>query len=323
MSLTIAAALTLVLFTLGRAGDRLLASARWTGRHPGLAIRAWMCLALTCYASMLATLFALAHDVLEHSLMWALHADKARLHGQYAWNNAAVAWNEGALLALVLVLVVAGATLRELAIQSRQRRALHHLTVHVAPRPARSGSRVLMVADPRPAAWCCPGRHRGIYVTEGAADALSDEAFDALVAHESAHLERGHHRFVLVADVVGGLAERIGLLRHMRRQVRVLVELEADDCSIADHGRVALMRALLAVSTAPGPSVTVSAGSTLVVSGAPLGPRVSRLVADPRPGSRPLHGWRRRLATTSSVAVACLPVVVLLLPGLVVAGTAH
>lgn len=322
MSLIIAVALVVLLLAAGLGGDRLLASASWTARYPGLALRAWMGLALTCYLAVPAALLALAHDVLEHALMWALHADKEQLHGQYASGVVSVAWNGTALVAMGLATVVVGAVVREQARVAGERRTLRQTPMSQQfAHPGCSGTPLVLVRDPRPAAWCCPGRYRAVYVTEGAATSLSGAAFEALVAHESAHLERRHHRYIFGADVAGRLAARVGLLRSMRAQVRLLVELEADDVAVGRHGRKAVMRALLAVSI-PGGSLPVPHGAILSMAGA-VGPRVHRLVSDPLVGERQLRWWQRHLAQSLVLTLAASPVVALLLPGILVAGTAH
>jgi hypothetical protein len=323
VSTTIAVGLLLLLLSAGVGGDRILASASWPVRYPGLALRAWTGLAVTCFLTVPAVLLVLAHDVLEHALVWALHADEARLHGQYADGAVVAAWNATALGAVALVAVVAGEVMSEHAKVTRERRKLRP-----SPRsrkithPACPGTPLVLVPDPRPAAWCCPGRQRAVYVTEGAATALSSRDFEALVAHESAHLEHRHHRFVLAADIGGRLAAKVGLLRRMREQVRLLVELEADDVAVSRHGRAAVMRALLAVSGQSG--VVQGAGAAaLSVMGSPVGMRVQRLVSDPSVGLRELRRWQRQLALTLVRTLALSPVVALLLPGLMVAGTAH
>lgn len=321
MSLVIAVALVLLLLVAGLGGDRLLASVSWAERYPGLALRAWMGLALTCYLAVPAALLALAHDVLEHALMWALHADKEQLHGQYAGGAVSVAWNGTALVAMGLASVVVGAVVTEQARVVRERRTLRQAPVtRRMAHPGCSGTPLVLVPDPRPAAWCCPGRYRAVYVTQGAA-ALPGPAFEALIAHESAHLERRHHRYIFGADVAGRLAARVGLLRNMRAQVRLLVELEADDVAVGRHGRRAVMRALLAVSI-PGGSFTVPHAAILSMAGS-VGPRVHRLVSDPLVGAHQLTWWQRQLAQSLVVTMAASPVVALLLPGLLVAGTAH
>lgn len=322
MSLVIAFALVMLLLAAGLGGDRLLTSVSWTERYPGLALRAWMGLALTCYLAVPAALLALAHDVLEHALMWALHADKDQLHGQYAGGAVSVAWNGTALVAVALATVVIGVVVTEQARVVRERRALRSApAAREIDHPGCSGTPLVVVPDARPAAWCCPGRYRAVYVTEGAATSLPGAAFDALIAHESAHLERRHHRYIFGADVAGRLAARVGLLRNMRAQVRLLVELEADDVAVGRHGRMAVMRALLAVSIR-GESFYVPHGAVLLMAGS-LGPRVHRLVSDPLVGEHQLKWWQRQLAQSLVLALAASPVVALLLPGLLVAGTAH
>lgn len=322
MSLVIAPALLLLLLAAGVAGDRFLASATWPSRHPGLALRAWMGLAVTCYLAVPAALLVLAHDVLEHALMWALHADKDELHGQYASGAVSVAWNGTAVMAMGLATVVAWMVVAEHARVVRARRTLRQ-----APASGRlahagcAGKPLVLVPDSRPAAWCCPGRHGAIYVTEGAASALPVAAFDALVAHEAAHLDHRHHRYIFGAEVAGRLAVRVGLLRAMNAQVRLLVEMEADDVAVSTHGRKAVMQALLVASTL-GRSTSVPRAGILAMAGS-VGPRVHRLVFDPKVGEHRLPWWQRQLALASVLSLSVSPVIALLLPGLLVAGTAH
>lgn len=281
-----------------------------------------MGLALTCYLAVPAALLALAHDVLEHALMWALHADKDELHKQYASGAVSVAWNGTALVAVGMAALVVGVVVTEHARVVVDRRALRRdTTLQEMAHPGCSGTPLLVVPGPRPAAWCCPGRYRAVYVTECAATSLPGAAFEALIAHESAHLERRHHRFIFGADVAGRLAARVGLLRNMRAKVRLLVELEADDVAVGRHGRKAVMRALLAVSS-PSGAVPVPHGAILLMAGS-VGPRVHRLVFDPLVGERQLTWWKRQFAQSLVVTMAASPVVALLLPGLLVAGTAH
>ena len=322
MSLIIAPALLMLLLAAGLGGDRILASASWPLRHPGLALRAWVGLALTCYLAVPAALLVLAHDVLEHALMWALHADKDELHGQYAGGMVVVAWNGTAVVAMGLATVVAWVVVAQQARVVRERRTLRRTPMsREMAHPECPGTTLVVVPDRRPAAWCCPGRYRAIYVTEGAATSLPGPSFDALVAHESAHLKHRHHRYIFGAEVAGRLAAHVGLLRNMRAQVRLLVEMEADDMAVTRHGRMAVMRALLAVSTLGRP-IPVPRAATLSMAGS-VGPRVHRLVSDPLVGKHQLRWWQRQLVLSMFLTLATSPVVALLLPGLLVAGTAH
>lgn len=322
MSLVIAGALVMLLLAAGLGGDRLLATAEWTERYPGLALRAWMGLAVMCYLAVPSALLALAHDVLEHALMWALHADKGELHGQYASGAVSAAWNGTALVAVGLTTVVVVVVWKERARVVRERRTLRPAPVlRELSQFDCAGTPVVLVSDSRPAAWCCPGRFRAVYVTEGAMASLHGAAFEALIAHESAHLDRRHHGYIFGADVAARLAARVGLLRNMRGQVRLLVELEADDVAVVRHGRAAVMRALLAVSIRGG-SLPVPTSAILSMEGC-IGPRVHRLISDPLMGEHRLTWWQRQLAQSLVVTLAALPIVALLLPGLLVAGTAH
>lgn len=323
MSMLIAGGLLLLLVVAGVIGDRLLASASWAVRHPGLAVHAWMGLAVACFLAIPSVLLVLAHDVLEPALVWALHAEEDVLHGQYADGAVVAAWNATALVAAVLIVVAARKALAELMEVARARQRLRRTAGRTAAaHPACPGAPLVYVPDPRPAAWCCPGRGRAVYLTEGAAALLSGEDLSALIAHESAHLERRHHRLVLAADIAGQLASRVGLLQGMQAQVRLLVELEADGVAVARHGRAAMMRALLAVAGHRGAGPSAGA-ATLSIVDSPIGTRVHRLVSDALVDARELRQWQRQLALSLVRVMAVSPVLVLLLPGLMVAGTAH
>ncbi len=327
VSTPIAVALLVLMVVVGRWGDDRLAAARWPLRHPRLGRQAWLALAATCYLAVPAGLLLLAHDVLEHALMWALHADEAELHVQYAGATShGVVWNGAALLLAGLTVLTVAAILLEVATVARQRRELRAVAA-TDIRHVEWPATLRVVDGAAPAAWCCPDRRRGhggargaVYVTDPTLTALSRPGLSALIAHEVAHLRRRHHRSVLAADVAGRLASPCGLLRNLRTQVRLLVELEADDIAIARHGRPALMEALLAAGR-PGGSERVA--GVLGAAGAPVGPRVRRLVSDPHVGRDRLRWWQRHAAFVVVLALPALPVVAMLLPGALVAGSAH
>ncbi len=300
----------------GRWGDRVLAGSSWTTAHPALGRRAWSTLSASCFLSVTVALLLTSHDVLEHALMWAMHADKAELHEQYAGAlPVVIAWNGAALLLVAMLVVVGSAALREATSVARSRRDVRRCLVG-APRML-AGTAVWVVPGSTPAAWCCPGRRGAVIITEAAERSLEPTALLALVAHEAGHLDRHHHRAVLVAAVIGRLARRVGLLVNMEDRVRLLVELEADDNAIRRHGRRPLMLALLAVGMGSTGAGALGAGGSSVSS------RIKRLVEDPDVGRRRMSSVQQRASTLAMTLLLCVPVAALFLPGALVAGSAH
>lgn len=317
MSTPIAIGLVVFLAVAGRWGDRTLARARWPWRHPRLGRRTWLALAASGYLSLAAALLLISHDVLEHALMWALHADKAELHEQYAGATPVpISWNGAAVVLVALVLRVGGTAAAETCGVLRRRRAMQ--AEHRQAEPLQGAEGVRVVRGDRPAAWCYPGHRRGgVFVTDAAVGSLSPVALSALIAHERGHLDGRHHRHVLVADVAAAFAHRWGLLRNLPAQVRLLVELEADDAAIARHGRLALMDALLTIGESQAGRT-----ETLAADGSPLGPRIRRLV-DASVGQRRLSWWQRLTARAATAVALAAPAFAVVLPGVLVAGSAH
>lgn len=97
-----------------------------------------------------------------------------------------------------------------------------------------------------------------IIVSTGLAHALSAQEFRAVVEHERAHLDLGHHRFLVLASALEqGL--RFLPLRASARATRAAVERWADEAAAGscDQTRQALRSALLRVTaTAVGSGAT-------------------------------------------------------------------
>lgn len=77
------------------------------------------------------------------------------------------------------------------------------------------------------AAYCLPGRHRRIVITNATLDALDGTQLDAVLAHEHAHLTGHHHLVVGGADARRRAFPRVPLFRHAHAEISRLVELAA------------------------------------------------------------------------------------------------
>ncbi|MEV6303282.1 M48 family metalloprotease [Actinoplanes sp. NPDC051861] len=90
--------------------------------------------------------------------------------------------------------------------------------------------RVLVLDDERAEAFAVPGADSRIVVTTGMRAALDDTQYAALLAHERAHLDAGHHRLVLLARLSAAVHPAFRLLT---RQFDYLVERAADERAAA------------------------------------------------------------------------------------------
>lgn len=323
MSAAAAAVLLGYALATGWGVDRLLARARWVSRFPRHALLVWHASALACFGALTGVSLLLAHDVLEHGLLWLLHADKGELHLAYAGARSVdELWNVAALLPIVvliamLVVVTSGAVADE-----RQRRQFRVLARVLRRSGADAEDGVLVVDHAVPAAHCLPGRGgRGLIILTSAALArLTVTEVEAALEHERAHLRLRHHRTILVADSVAAIVARVGMLRSYPTQVRRLVELEADDVAATRFGRQTVASALLAMCTPPSGRAAEVPG--LSFSGSAAAARVRRLLESDRGERRP-RAVPRTLLTWALPLAVLLPPAVVLLPAASLVGSAH
>lgn len=172
---------------------------------------------------------------------------------------------------------------------------------------------LVVVENDEPNAFALPGTPGQIVVTTALIDLLDPDELRVVMAHEQAHLDLGHHRFVRVAELSGAA---VPLLRPLVRRVRLATERWADEVAalqvrdrrlvatavahaalgrvsaragllgVSDTGVVERVEALLAAPQRPHRGVEILAGLSLFVSFVVvLGSTV------------PAHHWIARFAT--------------------------
>lgn len=253
--MTQSVALLLYAGILGVLMDRWLMQATWQERSPRSALFLWHATALGVLTSLGWAMILLAHDAAEHGFAAVLRADKSLLHAAYA-GPGEIPWYWNLSLVLVICGLVAASVvaIRRLVLMRRVSGS-HHLAatrmlvISLADEP----DNVVGVVDTvMPAIYCLGAggrRHLRIHVTTGALRLLDDEELRAAVTHERGHLNRHHHRTLVVVDALSAAVGWMGLLRSYPSSVRRLIELEADDYAAARCGRLTVARALLAMST--------------------------------------------------------------------------
>lgn len=96
------------------------------------------------------------------------------------------------------------------------------------------------------------GRPGQIVVSQGLVDTLSPAELAAVVRHEAAHLEHGHHRFLLLAAAVEAALGRVPFVRRSVRAFRTALERWADEDAAGEHeeSRSTVRSALVGVALA-------------------------------------------------------------------------
>jgi Zn-dependent protease with chaperone function len=151
-------------------------------------------------------------------------------------------------------------------------------------RRCRDGGDLTVVVDDRPLAHALPGRPGRIVVSTSMLAVLRPAERRALLAHEQAHLDRRHHLFVAVIDV---LAAANPLLRPLTGTIRFTTERWADEIAAGQVGDRAVVaravgRAALAsrMHTSSGSSRADSTVAMAATAG-PVPRRVTALLTAP------------------------------------------
>ncbi|MEV4414926.1 M48 family metalloprotease [Catellatospora sp. NPDC049609] len=173
----------------------------------------------------------------------------------------------------------------------------HRRTIAEARGYADGSGGVLLVPDARPQAFAVPGRPGRIVVTTGMRERLTDAQFDAVIAHERAHLDAGHHRLVALAEVA---AAAHPALWWVARHVGYLVERAADEHAAAAVGsRRTVAHAIGAAALAGAHTPALGLRATGRPGVVPR--RVAHLLQPPRHGTSPWWVLPALLAASSLV----------------------
>ena len=157
---------------------------------------------------------------------------------------------------------------------------------------------VRVLAHPTPTAYCLPGLHQRVVLTEGALRSLPPQQLAAVLAHERAHLRARHD---LVLEFFTVLHQAVpGFLRSEAAlaEVRLLVEVLADRVAVRAAGVAPVARALLTLAQGGHPEAAMAAGGSTARA------RMELLVDAHRPGP-----WLPVVMYAFGAAVLALPVV--------------
>ncbi|BCJ39653.1 peptidase M48 [Actinoplanes ianthinogenes] len=179
-----------------------------------------------------------------------------------------VPWLSLALLTAVTVTV----TVR----WRRQRRVL-------AMVPDEGPGGLVMVPDEAPRAFAVPGNPGHVVVTTGMRGLLTDPQFEALLAHENAHLSEHHHRLARLAELAVAAHPA---LWWVGRHVDYLIERAADERAAASLGSRHTLAHAIGVAALAGAGSPFAAALHAAVPGGVVPKRVAHLLR-PRPRPAP------------------------------------
>ncbi|PAZ09613.1 hypothetical protein CLM62_44790 [Streptomyces sp. SA15] len=289
---------------VGFVAPHLLLRAQWPYRAPALAAAVWhtLTVSFSIGAALTAYNLAMPTEHLHAGLLGLLHScgldvdagapDPATAHG----------------LALALPAAIGIALFASFSFQvlrARRARARHRKAVDLVGRHSARLSATVLPYDV-PAAYCLPGRHPRVVVSDAAVRELTSEQLAAVLEHEQAHIAGRHHLALAAVEAFHRVFRRLPLACHAREQTELLLEMVADDRALRGHPDEALATAMYEMAAARAPKGAFAAGGHTVLI------RLQRVLG-PR---RAFHPVIWGAVAAAAVAVPLLPLLVACPPGL-------
>lgn len=249
MSLLVAAALlgALSLALLGPVST-WLSNATWVAQAPRSAVALWQSIGLSAVASGIGAGLAVA--------VYRYHAGFAsgvrELVGGLVSGHPlqglglpdALGLTLAADLLIVLIVVFESLMVRTVRSRARHRRLLNLLARESSAYPGTD-----LIGDERPVAYCLPGRHSRIVISDGALRLLNSLQTRAVIEHERGHAHE-HHGLVMLPMVgLGKLFAWVPYARLGPDEIASLLEMSADDYSARRNDPVDLAAALVLMAT--------------------------------------------------------------------------
>jgi Zn-dependent protease with chaperone function len=248
MSLAVSGSLFAWAWAAFLVGPSLVGRRPWAVRHPAAALWAWTALFLTAVLGAFLGLALVLRSAAEVSRQVGSGQKLTTCQTCHAAAVYGASWLMTAVLGAALGVVIyrwAG-----LALRRHQVRRATCGAAEALPRELVDGVRVSLLRSETYAAACTPGRRSHVVVTTALQALLSDDELRAVVAHESAHLRRGHRVLLTLAHVQGRCLSGFACATETERSVALLVELAADDRAARHCGPAVTAAALAKVADA-------------------------------------------------------------------------
>jgi Zn-dependent protease with chaperone function len=284
--------------------SKWLSLATWVSRAPRAAVLCWQCIGLGAIAagigagmSVAVARYRLGFAGGVRDLVGSLFSGHP-LQGLGLYD--ALALTLTADLGIVLAFIFGCLIVRTVRSRARHRRLLD-LVAHQSP--AYPGTD--LISDDRTVAYCVPGVHPRIVLSEGTLQLLGPGAIDAVIAHERGHVHERHGLVMLPMVGLKNLFRWVPYARLAPREIATLLEMSADDYSARRYGPLTLAGALVDMAASGcAPRCALSA------AGSDVPRRVSRLLSSSRNS--------KRTAVTSGLlagTVLVLPLAVVVMSG--------
>lgn len=267
------AGLGLIVLTLGIGAGPLLGRSAWSHRLPKVAAFAWLgVLAGTIAAAVgMVMMISTGQQGLGHRMAeWLVNCWHHHDSGGARW----YALNAALLGATLIAMYVAARRYRRTL---RQRRR-HHEALQFVVRASGEQGDVCVLDHPIPVVYCLPAPSRPIVVSSGALDQLEDGEFQAVLAHERAHLRHRHHVLLTVVDALAAALAWLPSFRDARRHLPLLLEMTADEIAARHWGHQTVAIALRKLAISPRPAGGLAAGAS---DHSQLVQRLARLESSP------------------------------------------
>jgi Zn-dependent protease with chaperone function len=276
----------------------------WVSRAPRCAVLCWQCIGLGAMVAGIGAGLSLAVARYRLGFAGGVRALVESLFGGHPLQGLGLSDALGLTLAadLGIVLVVVFGTLlaRTVRLRARHRRLLDLVAHHSTTYPGTE-----LLADSRAVAYCVPGLHPRIVLSEGTLRLLGPAEIAAVIQHERGHAQERHGLVLLPMLGLRDLFRWIPYARLASLQIAALLEMAADDYSVRRGDSRTLARALVDMAGSGwAPSCALSA------AGLDVSDRVSRLLS----ADRHSKGAVAASALVALCAVA-LPLTVLALAG--------
>jgi Zn-dependent protease with chaperone function len=248
MSLAVSASLFAWAWAAFLFGPALVGRRPWAVRNPARALRAWAGLFGTGVLGALIGLGLLLRSAAEVSREFGSGQDLTACQTCHAAAVYGASW----LMTVAVGTVACAGLYRGVGHALHRhvvRRATHGATAQL-PCDLVDGVRVSLLPSSTCAAACTPGRRRHVVVTTAMQDLLSPDELRSVVAHESAHLRRGHRLLLGLTQLQGHCLAGLACAAEAERSVALLTELAADDRAARRCGPTLTAAALAKVAEA-------------------------------------------------------------------------
>jgi beta-lactamase regulating signal transducer with metallopeptidase domain len=277
MSLLVVAGL-LVVVSVALVGpfSTWLSQAGWVARAPRAAVLCWQCIGLSAIAAGIGAGLSVAVARNQRGFVGGAGELVDSLFSGHPLDGLGIYDALGLTLAadlgIVLLFVSGSLVVRTVRSRARHRRLLDLVAHQSAAYPGTD-----LISDKRTVAYCVPGLHPRIVLSEGTLQLLDPREIAAVIEHERGHVHERHGLVMLPLLGLHNLFRWVPYARLAAQEIATLLEMSADDFSARRYDPLTLAGALVDMAASGcAPRCALSA------AGSDVPRRVSRLLSSSR-----------------------------------------